>query len=137
MKKILMLLAIPAVLLLAGCQKSASKPEVVTTFEPMYEFTKAIVGDKVDVENIVPANQEVHEFEPSAKQVATMTNAEAIVYNSNDLEKWAKKVNNKELQRCIDSITHPIFTEKALLMQELMTKNGVENVVKWVYSYLK
>ena len=93
MKKILMLLAIPAVLLLAGCQKSASKPEVVTTFEPMYEFTKAIVGDKVDVENIVPANQEVHEFEPSAKQVATMTNAEAIVYNSNDLEKWAKKVN--------------------------------------------
>ena len=90
MKKILMLLAIPAVLLLAGCQKSASKPEVVTTFEPMYKFTKAIVGDKVDVENIVPANQEVHEFEPSAKQVATMTNAEAIVYNSNDLEKLPK-----------------------------------------------
>ena len=109
MKKILMLLAIPAVLLLAGCQKSASKPEVVTTFEPMYEFTKAIVGDKVDVENIVPANQEVHEFEPSAKQVATMTNAEAIVYNSNDLEKWAKKVNNKgikiEASKDVDKIS--------------------------------
>ncbi|TKV35213.1 zinc ABC transporter substrate-binding protein, partial [Citrobacter sp. TBCS-11] len=41
MKKILMLFAIPAVLLLAGCQKTADKPEVVTTFEPMYEFTKA------------------------------------------------------------------------------------------------
>ncbi len=48
----------------------------------------------------------------------------------------AKKVNSKELQRCIDCIGNPIFTEKALLMQELMTKNGVENVVKWVYSYL-
>ena len=95
MKKILMLFAIPAVLLLAGCQKTADKPEVVTTFEPMYEFTKAIVGDKVKIENIVPANQEVHEFEPSAKQVATMTNAQAIIYNSDDLEKWALKVNNK------------------------------------------
>lgn len=94
MKKLLLLLAIPALLILGGCTKSASKPEVVTTFEPMYEFTKAIVGDKVKVENIVPANQEVHEFEPSAKQVATMTNAQALIYNSTDLEKWALKVKN-------------------------------------------
>lgn len=94
MKKLLLLLAIPALLILGGCTKSASKPEVVTTFEPMYEFTKAIVGDKVKVENIVPANQEVHEFEPSAKQVATMTNAQALIYNSSDLEKWALKVKN-------------------------------------------
>ena len=94
MKKLLLLLTIPALLVLGGCTKSASKPEVVTTFEPMYEFTKAIVGDKVKVENIVPANQEVHEFEPSAKQVATMTNAQALIYNSSDLEKWALKVKN-------------------------------------------
>lgn len=94
MKKLLLLLAIPALLILGGCTKLASKPEVVTTFEPMYEFTKAIVGDKVKVENIVPANQEVHEFEPSAKQVATMTNAQALIYNSSDLEKWALKVKN-------------------------------------------
>ncbi len=94
MKKLLLLLAIPALLILGGCTKSASKPEVVTTFEPMYEFTKAIVGDKDKVENIVPANQEVHEFEPSAKQVATMTNAQALIYNSSDLEKWALKVKN-------------------------------------------
>ncbi len=94
MKKLLLLLAIPALLILGGCTKLASKPEVVTTFEPMYEFTKAIVGDKVKVENIVPASQEVHEFEPSAKQVATMTNAQALIYNSADLEKWALKVKN-------------------------------------------
>lgn len=94
MKKLLLFLAIPALLILGGCTKLASKPEVVTTFEPMYEFTKAIVGDKVKVENIVPANQEVHEFEPSAKQVATMTNAQALIYNSSDLEKWALKVKN-------------------------------------------
>lgn len=98
MKKILLILAVPAVFLLAGCQKTASKTEVVTTFEPIYEFTKAIVGDKMDVENIVPSNQEVHEFEPSAKQVATMTNAEALIYNSNDLEKWVLPVQNKGIK---------------------------------------
>ena len=109
MKKRLMLFAIPALLLLAGCQKTASKPEIVTSFEPMYEFTKAIVGDKVKIENIVPSNQEVHEFEPSAKEVATMTNAQAIVDNSNDLEKWAEKVNTKgikiEASKNVDKIS--------------------------------
>ena len=38
-----------------------------------------------------------------------MTNAEAIVYNSNDLEKWAKKVNNKgikiEASKDVDKIS--------------------------------
>ncbi len=94
MKKWIFLLALPALFLLTGCQKTASKPEIVTTFEPIYEFTKAVVGDKVDIENIVPANQEIHEFEPSAKQVAMMTDAKVIVYNSNDLEKWVLSVQN-------------------------------------------
>ncbi|RZI49273.1 metal ABC transporter solute-binding protein, Zn/Mn family [Lactococcus kimchii] len=95
MKKTLALLVIPALLVLGGCQKSASKPEVVTTFEPIYEFTKAVVGDKIEVENIVPSNQEVHEFEPSAKQVATMTNSSALIYNSDNLEHWVSKIKNK------------------------------------------
>ncbi|AYG01202.1 metal ABC transporter solute-binding protein, Zn/Mn family [Lactococcus allomyrinae] len=98
MKKVLLALVIPALVFLAGCQKTASKPEVVTTFEPMYEFTKAIVGDKINVENIVASNQEIHEFEPSAKQVATMTNAKVIIYNSNDLEKWVLPIKNKGIK---------------------------------------
>ena len=108
MKKSLILLVLPVLLLLTGCQKTAHKTEIVTTFEPMYEFTKAIVGDRVAVENIVPANQEVHEFEPSAKQVALMTDARALIYNSNNLEKWVLNVQNKgqkiEASKTVESI---------------------------------
>lgn len=93
MKKLLLAIPFLAVLLLlTACQKSESKPEVVTTFEPMYEFTKAVAGDKVNVENIVPADQEVHEYEPSAREIEKMTNAKAIVYNSSALEKWVSTV---------------------------------------------
>lgn len=92
MKKWLLIPILSVLVLLTGCQKTASKPQIMTTFEPMYEFTKAVVGDKVDVAMIVPANQEVHDYEPSAKQVAQMTDASAIVYNSNDLEKWVPSV---------------------------------------------
>lgn len=98
MKKWLLIPLLSALILLTGCQKSTTKPEVVTTFEPMYEFTKAVVGDELKVENIVPSNQEIHEFEPSAKQVAIMTNASAIVYNSNDLEKWVLPVKTSALK---------------------------------------
>lgn len=92
MKKWLLIPILSVLVLLTGCQKTASKPQIMTTFEPMYEFTKAVVGDKVDVAMIVPANQEVHDYEPSAKQVAQMTDASAIVYNSNVLEKWVPSV---------------------------------------------
>ncbi|MFC4652904.1 metal ABC transporter solute-binding protein, Zn/Mn family [Lactococcus nasutitermitis] len=97
MKKIVLALFIPALFVLGGCQKTANdkQPEVVTSFYPMYAFTKAVVGDKVEVKTIMPSNQEVHEFEPSAKEVATMSKAKVIVYNDNDLEKWASGVNNK------------------------------------------
>ncbi|MEY8442749.1 zinc ABC transporter substrate-binding protein [Lactococcus ileimucosae] len=99
MKKYTLLLLIPVLLLLTACQKAAdSKPQIVTTFEPMYEFTKAIVGDKVDVVNIVPANQEAHDFEPSAKDMTTLSNADAIVYNSKNLEKWASSAKNKGIK---------------------------------------
>ncbi|WP_251712562.1 metal ABC transporter solute-binding protein, Zn/Mn family [Lactococcus ileimucosae] len=99
MKKYTLLLLIPVLLFLTACQKAAdSKPQIVTTFEPMYEFTKAIVGDKVDIVNIVPANQEAHDFEPSAKDMTTLTNADAIVYNSKNLEKWASSAKNKGIK---------------------------------------
>ncbi|GAB2025469.1 metal ABC transporter substrate-binding protein [Lactovum odontotermitis] len=96
-----LLLLIPVLFVLTACQqsksadKSKSKQEIVTTFEPMYEFTKAVAGDKVKVTNIVPGNQEVHEFEPSAKEVATLTDAAAIVYNSDNLEKWVLSIKGK------------------------------------------
>ena len=99
MKKYTLLLLIPVLLLLTACQKAAdSKPQIVTTFEPMYEFTKAIVGDKVEVVNIVPANQEAHDFEPSAKDMTTLTNADVIVYNSKNLETWASSAKNKGIK---------------------------------------
>ncbi|WP_252899312.1 zinc-dependent MarR family transcriptional regulator [Lactococcus fujiensis] len=95
MKKWLLIPLLTVLFVLTACQKSTAKPEIITSFEPMYEFTKAIVGDKVEIKNIVPSNQEVHDYEPSAKDMATMSAAKVIIYNSDDLEKWVKKCSRK------------------------------------------
>lgn len=63
--------------------------EVIASFYPMYEFAKAVVGDEGEVELLIPAGIEPHEFEPSAKDMTRVSNADAFVYNSNMMEKWA------------------------------------------------
>ena len=46
------------------------KLNIVTTFYPVYEFTKQVAGDTANVELLIGAGTEPHEYEPSAKAVA-------------------------------------------------------------------
>ncbi|MCD1257699.1 zinc ABC transporter substrate-binding protein [Paenibacillus athensensis] len=69
---------------------SASKLKVVTTFYPMYEFTKQVAGDHADVIGLIPAGAEPHDWEPSAKDMAQLKDANLFVYNG-IVEGWAEK----------------------------------------------
>lgn len=92
------LIAMVSFILLAACgqQKETSqssgsdKIKVVTTFYPMYDFAKNVVGDTGEVELLIPAGTEPHDYEPSAKDIAKITDADVFVYNSNELETWVK-----------------------------------------------
>ncbi|MBO0446461.1 zinc ABC transporter substrate-binding protein [Enterococcus ureilyticus] len=66
--------------------------KVVTTFYPMYDFAKNVVGDAGDVQLLIPAGTEPHDYEPSAKDIAKITDADVFVYNSHELETWVKDV---------------------------------------------
>lgn len=70
------------------------KIQVMTTFYPMYEFTKQVVGDKGKVELLIPAGTEPHDFEPSAKDLAKIADSDAFVYNSPELETWTKDLSS-------------------------------------------
>lgn len=85
-------------LIAAGCGNSSSKGSsgssksgklhVVTTFYPMYEFTKQIVKDKGDVDILIPSSVEPHDWEPTPKDIAGIQNADLFVYNSEYMETW-------------------------------------------------
>lgn len=87
-----------SVALLSACGKASTKKtddgklQIMTTFYPMYEFTKEVVGDTGDVELLIPAGTEPHDFEPSAKDIAKLTEADAFVYNSKELETWVADI---------------------------------------------
>ncbi|MDY2789001.1 MAG: zinc ABC transporter substrate-binding protein [Atopobium sp.] len=98
----LLLAAFVAVLIvmpLSACNKNNSnaptpaassdaKKTVYTTFFPVYDLTKRIVGDKMDVKMIIKGNQEPHDFELQAADMASITKADLIVYNGAGMESF-------------------------------------------------
>lgn len=73
-------------------QPKSDKLKVVTTFYPMYDFTKNVAGDKADVTLLLEAGTDTHGYEPSAKEVALISEADVFVYNSEEMEVWVPSV---------------------------------------------
>lgn len=65
---------------------------VVTTFYPMYDFTKEVVGDKGDVTMLLEAGQESHGYEPTPQDIAAIADADVFVYSSEEMETWVPSV---------------------------------------------
>ena len=83
-----------AAFVLAGCDAgpapshpaTAARPRVVATFFPLYDFTRQVAGDRVDVTSLVPAGVEPHDWEPSPRDVAEVSKAALLVYNGAGFE---------------------------------------------------
>lgn len=97
---------------LTGCQekKANLSPQVVgedkkivvyTSFYPMYDFTKKIGGNKVEVNNMIPSGVEPHEWEPTTKDITNLNKAQIFIYSGAGMEGWVNKViealNNEKL----------------------------------------
>ena len=90
------MLSLAASVALFGCgleqsgseTKSNSELSVITTFYPVYEFTKEVAGDRADVSMIIKPGTDAHGFEPSARDVAAINDADVFVYSSGEMEPW-------------------------------------------------
>lgn len=67
---------------------------VMTTFYPMYEFTKQVVGEEGNVELLIPAGTDSHDYEPSARDMAKIQNADVFVYNDENMETWVPAIEH-------------------------------------------
>lgn len=118
MKKINVFIASLLSLLLIACgsqDQTSDKPSIVTTFYPVYEFTRQIVGDEADVQLLIDAGTEVHDFEPSAKDVAVIEEADTLVYANENMEIWIPEVQ-KNLKKAKSSVKTISATEGMLLL---------------------
>ncbi|MDD2734944.1 MAG: zinc ABC transporter substrate-binding protein [Desulfuromonadaceae bacterium] len=85
-----------AALFTAGCKKAEVKPpaglQVVTTLFPLYDFARAIGGDKAQVTMLLPPGVEPHTFEPKPEEMIRISRAGLFIYTSKYMEPWAEKI---------------------------------------------
>lgn len=62
------------------------KLEVVTSFTILSDMAREIGGDDVSVHNLVPTGTDPHEYEPLPKDMAAVSDADALFYNGLNLE---------------------------------------------------
>ncbi len=129
MKKFLCAI-IGCLIILSGCsngkqvsdEKGKGNPEklqIITTFYPMYYFTKQVTGNLANVEILIPNGVEPHDWEPTSKDMISMQEGDLFIYNSQYFETWTKKV--------LDSIdTSNLKVVEASKGMELMDTNAEE-----------
>jgi zinc/manganese transport system substrate-binding protein len=71
----------------AGAAPAAdSRPTIVVTYSVLGAVIRDAVGDQADVKVLIPNGADPHEWEPSAKDIASLNHADLIVRNGLDLE---------------------------------------------------
>ena len=91
---------------MVGCtadnNKENGKIKIIATLFPQYDFTRQIVGDKADVELLLPAGVESHSYDPTASDIINIGKSDMFIYTGKYMEVWADKVikssNSKKLK---------------------------------------
>lgn len=68
------------------------KALVYTSFFPIYDLTKTVADDDVDIRSFMPKSATVHDWEPSAKAINELSKADLLIVNGANLEKWVDSV---------------------------------------------
>lgn len=69
-----------------GESTGSDRLTVLATTSILGELTERLVGDLADVETLMPAAADPHSFQPSARQAASLRDADLIIANGLDLE---------------------------------------------------
>jgi zinc transport system substrate-binding protein len=70
--------------------KPSGKPIVALSTFSLYDISKHIAGDTMELVMILPAGTDPHSFEPTPKLMAKVYDSSLIVFNGAGLEPWSK-----------------------------------------------
>ena len=66
--------------------------KIVATFLPMYMFTKGVTGETGEVEILIPAGADPHEYQSTPENARTIAQADVLVKNGLGLEEFLEKL---------------------------------------------
>lgn len=73
---------------LATDANTESKKKVLTTFTILADMARNVAGDKLIVESITRIGAEIHGYEPTPSDLTKAQDADLVLYNGMNLERW-------------------------------------------------
>lgn len=72
-------------------EEPVEKISVATTINPVDQMVRIIGGDRVETWKIVPEGADAHSFEPTIKDMGSLTEANLLFMNGLEMEPWVEK----------------------------------------------
>lgn len=89
--KLLPALPALAAALFAFSTSAAEKPKVVTTFTVLADMAENVAGDFAIVESITKPGAEIHNYQPTPRDIMRARDADLVLRNGLNLEVWFEK----------------------------------------------
>ncbi len=83
--------------LLCGCAytpKNEEKVRVVATIFPIYDFARAVGGDRIDLKLLIRPGTEVHSYDPRPSDIAAVENSDLFAFIGGESDEWARRLIN-------------------------------------------
>ncbi len=72
----------------AAEEQSNTRPVVVTTLFPAWDFARELCGDRCELVLLVPPGAEVHSYEPTPQDIVTVESCALLICNGGESEAW-------------------------------------------------
>ncbi|MGY4677623.1 metal ABC transporter substrate-binding protein [Pasteurella sp. P03HT] len=89
MRRLAVLLS--AIVLGMSTSPAFAKFKVVTTFTVIQDIAQNVAGDAAVVESITKPGAEIHDYEPTPKDIVKAQSADLVLWNGLNLERWFEK----------------------------------------------
>jgi len=122
----ILIVASAAIFLSSSSPAKSSKPQVVTSFYPLYFFATEIAGNRSDVHLLIPDNSEPHSWEPKPSDLMTISNTRLFIYNGGGFEPWVD-----DFLAAIESNNVAVIDTSKNISQ-ITTSKGVEDPHFWL-----
>ena len=101
------------------------KLSIVTTIFPEYDWVKNVAKDKANVTLLMNKGTDLHSFQPSAKDILIISNADVFIYIGGESDFWVKDILSSSKNKDLKSIK---------LMEEIGSHAKVEEIVEGMQS---
>ena len=93
----LLLILLTVLLLMTGCapaeKQKSEKLSVVASIFPVYEWTRAIIGDAdVDLTLLMNKGTDLHNYQASASDIIMITDSDLFIFNGGESDEWMEDI---------------------------------------------